>query len=76
MSDSPFAKPEPLSADKLHEAQTRKVTFINPKGNDLYARSRGRSDDSGFSFDYERTERRKRNGLEQESLSVKGRPVK
>jgi hypothetical protein len=68
----PIAKPVGLSDEALFNARATKVTFVNPKGYEQYARVNGHNPGC---FDWERDERRKRHGMEKDSLSVKGRPV-
>jgi len=67
-----FAKPAPLSEKSFFEARAEKVTFVNPKGLEMYGRVCGYKADVGE----EKSERKKRWSLNGDTLAKQGRPVK
>jgi hypothetical protein len=89
VTDTPFAKPDGLSDEGLFKARTEKVMFVNPPGSEHYNRVHGfgkasgavrdesetHTRDSGHFRSFDRTKLRHLRGME-ESLSLKGRPVK
>lgn len=72
MTDTPFAKPVGYSEEALFRARAEKVTFVNPKGYELFNCVNGQRPDPGD----ERSERRKRWSLNGDNLARQGRPVK
>jgi len=68
-----FAKPAPLSEQSFFEARNEKVTFVNPKGSEVYGRAMGFKPPE-VSDDY--AARKKRWSLNGDTLAKQGRPVK
>jgi len=69
----PFAIPVPLSEQSFFEARNEKVTFVNPKGSEVYGRAMGFKPPE---VDDQYAARKKRWSLNGQNLARQGRPVK
>jgi hypothetical protein len=71
-------KPAPLSEEKLFEARTSKVQFVNPPGYEHYRRCKGSDYDASMYGGWERKDREARWGTQDgnSGMAVQNRPLK